>query len=213
MAYLLFLRKRIFFAAAILFVSLLPAAAQSSRLEIGVMGGTNFYIGEKNKVPFDAFEPAFGGFFRVNFDPRWTLKTQVAVASLRHAIEQSYIDFSSRIEFHFYEYGRPSYAENKLYIFTPYIFAGFGFTSYESDYGQGSFTANFPFGLGVKLKLFRRMNIGLEWSMHKLFTDKFDYVDNPNQLKKSVFYNNDWYSIASFFVSFDLIHTAWRCRR
>ena len=213
MTNLLFFGKRTIIATMLLFVFLLPTTAQSSRLEIGVMGGTNFYIGEKNKTPFDAFEPAFGGFFRVNFDPRWTLKTQVAAASLRHAIEQNYIDFSSRIEFHFYDYGRPSYAENKLYIFTPYIFAGIGFTSYESDYGQGSFTANFPFGLGVKLKLFRRMNIGLEWSMHKLFVDDFDFVDNPNQIKKSIFYNNDWYSIASFFISVDMISTAWKCRR
>ena len=71
---------------------------------------------------------------------------------------------------------------------------------------------NLPYGVGLKCKAGNRINIGVEWSMHALFIDDFDVVDensallnNPYGFKGiSKWKNNDRYSIAKMFVSIDL---------
>jgi hypothetical protein len=189
----------------------LPSFAQS-RFEIGAMGGTNFYLGELNTKLFNAFEPAYGGFFRVNINPRFAVKTQFVAASLQQQTELNYVDISSHIEFHFYDYGLPSYSQRKKHVISPYIFTGLGICAYSDMFNGTNFEPSLPFGVGIKVKIGNKLNMGLEWSMHKLFTDKFDNVDNPYQLESNIFYNNDWYSLATVFLSFDLGDTKFKCR-
>jgi hypothetical protein len=183
-----------------------------SRFELGAMGGTNFYLGDLNSTIFNVLQPAYGGFFRVNINPRYAIKTQVVSASLLEPFEMDYTDISSRLEFNFYDYGLPNYHKRGRHLLSPYIFAGIGITSYPDLYNGTNLSVNFPFGAGLKLKVWDKMNIGLEWSMHKLFVDNFDHVDNPNNIQTSIFYNNDWYSFATLSLSYDLVSTGYKCR-
>ena len=92
--------------------------------------------------------------------------------------------------------------------FTPYVFTGVGVTL-----GSGKKTfvdANIPIGLGLKYKWNSRVNVGLEFSFRKLFSDSFDVtddnnamLDNPYKIDSSVFKNKDWYSLTMFSVTWD----------
>jgi hypothetical protein len=114
---------------------------------------------------------------------------------------QRFTDLSLQEEFNFFEYNLLNSGSWTRY-FSPYIFAGVGLGLFKQD-DKMIYAPNIPFGFGVKYKLIKRVNIGLEWSMHKLFTDKFDAVDDPYANKGSGLINNDWYSMATFFISFD----------
>ena len=100
---------------------------------------------------------------------------------------------------------------------TPYVLIGPGLTIYE--HWRGNMMAfNVTFGVGYKFKLWKRWNLGFEWSMRKLFIDNFDVVDNeskilndPYRMGHRTLKNNDYYTCAVAFVSVDLIKRKSKC--
>ncbi len=122
-------------------------------------------------------------------------------------------EFSVLTELNFVQF----YTKSEKYRFTPYIFAGLGIfnfnpqAQYEGKWyelqplgteGQGVAggkslyaltNANFPFGIGIKIGLFKVVCVGLEWGMRKTFTDYLDDV-STTYVKASVFNTNDEYS-------------------
>ncbi|MEA4950009.1 MAG: DUF6089 family protein, partial [Petrimonas sp.] len=64
---------------------------------------------------------------------------------------------------------------------------------------------------GFKYKIKDRLNIGLEFSMRKLFKDDFDVteknaewdLDAPYGIKSSILKNQDWYSLTIIFLTWD----------
>ena len=196
------------------------------RAEIGLMGGTSFYIGDANPTKiFNRPGLALGGLVRYNINPRYSLKLSAMYAAVagdtrdypnkfpmdaHAAFERSFWDMGLNLEFNFIDYGLPSYTNDSQW-FSPYIFVGIGFTASQDDLNEMMrLDFNFPYGVGVKFKIAHRFNVGAEWSLHTLFTDSFDVTNSSNKILDNPygFYgmkkNNDKYSIAKAFVSVDL---------
>lgn len=78
--------------------------------------------------------------------------------------------------------------------------------------GKNSFYGvNMPIGIGFKYKLKNRINIGAEISTRKLFRDNFDVtkqtqgwsLDAPFGIESSFLKNQDWYSFAMIYLTWD----------
>lgn len=107
--------------------------------EIGVtIGGMN-YIGDlNNQSMFGKVNLAFGGLYRFNFDERWSLRLDVDYGHIEGGnpdyIERRNLSFHSflmegslRMEFNFF----PFSLRDDHFVWTPYIFAGIGFFTYN----------------------------------------------------------------------------------
>ena len=224
--------KRFIFVIITVLLSL-PAFAQYGsldqyRAEIGLMGGASFYIGDANPTKiFNRSGLALGGLVRYNINPRYSLKFSAMRAKVAGDtrdypnkfpndayayFERSFWDMGLHLEFNFVDYGLPSYTNDNQW-FSPYIFAGIGFAGSQDDLNEMMrLDFNIPFGVGVKLKIAHRFNVGVEWSLHTLFVDNFDVTNNSNKMLDNPYgftgvsktKNNDKYSIAKAFVSVDL---------
>ena len=61
-----------------------------------------------------------------------------------------------------------------------------------------------PMGVGVKYKVARRWNLGLDWRMNFTTNDGFDGLEAPMGVPSSGFKNKDHYSTLLFSVTYDL---------
>lgn len=172
--------------------------------EVGVKGGESFYLGDANRTLFNDFALAGGAYVRYNWNPRWTSKIQIAYGTINSPIDNDYLTGDVQMEFNFFPYGQ-MLSSIWSRFFTPYITAGLGLNSFDDRRGKMCYAVNIPFGIGVKCKIYNRINIGLEWTLHKMFNDKFDYLDNPyNYEQHSSVANKDWFSMATLFVGIDI---------
>lgn len=203
-----------------LFMSTASLSAQEDyRFEIGAGIGMTGYLGDANTANLYQ-NPGFDGevLFRYIMNPRWGLKTNFYVGTLSGNSEQmtnvfpnghnfkfstTFYELGEMAEFNFFEFGMGE-SYRKLKRWSPYICAGLSATAWTVD---GKFNAAFtiPFGLGVKFKVNRRLNLGLEWLMKKTFADKLDgpQLDDPYGIKSSFVKNTDWYSTLTLSISYE----------
>ena len=115
----------------------------------------------------------------------------------------TFYELSELFEFNFLPYGMGE-SYRKLKRITPYITAGLGATMWSVD-GKTGAAFTIPFGVGVKYKPSRRLNIGLEFLMKKTFTDRLDgaMLDDPYGIKSSFMKNTDWYSTLTVTVTYE----------
>lgn len=213
---------------------LLPVGmnGQSYRMELGLLGGNSFYMGDANQNElFGNRHFSFGALARYNLDERFALKTNVLLAGISGTTQnrasmylngaevnfnRTVFDAGVQLEMNFYDYGAPDYQPGASRV-SPYILLGIGMTGYDA--GRKKICANIPFGLGIKAKVLPRINIGCEWTLRKTFADDLDYVKNsPNfQLQdpwssvSSWNKNKDWYSILMVYVSYDIYGIGSNC--
>ena len=132
-----------------------------SSTEIGIMGGSSYYLGDINSNHFDYMMPSGGIVIRKNIDRRIVVKGELLLGYIRaddarntndtvklnrnlHFRSPIY-EISGQVEFNFlpYETG------NSLYPFTPFIFAGvslFRFNPKAEDDNNGEWVALQPLG-------------------------------------------------------------------
>lgn len=194
--------------------TLLSFPASSQTLELGLFGGGSYYLGEMNTaMHFSGTQLAYGALARLNVNKRWAFKFSYSRGKVkgddsRYAfIEGSGLNFESRIndfsavaEFNFLEY----FTGSKKNYFTPYIFAGIGFFTFNPKSYEGvalqplgtegqnegfagrspynKWGISFPFGFGFKYSVSERIGIGVEWGMRKTFTDYIDDVSTSYYL-------------------------------
>ena len=165
----------------------LPLSAQEYLYEIGAAAGMGVYIGDINTRPFHNPGGAYGVMFRQHINYRWALKYNVSMARMKGSTEgwdnvlpgnaqyefsRPLLDFGAQAEFNFFHYGvGESYKGTRR--FSPYIVAGLGFSAVPRK-GDGYFSLQIPMGVGLKYKIARRWNIGLEFTMRKTLGDKLD---------------------------------------
>lgn len=95
-----------------------------------------------------------------------------------------------------YEYDFFDFRDLKsVFFMSPYLYGGIAATAIVGDQGMLSI----PFGVGLKLKLSEKWNIGIEGGARKTFSDKLDGYANDMELSSST--NNDWYYYAGFTIS------------
>jgi hypothetical protein len=198
--------------------------AQEYAYECGAIGGISFYMGDANRSHI-FLNPgvAIGGIYRYNVNFHWAIKGDLLAGTVsgntadsqnvfpsnaQASFKRTFAELGGQFEFNFLPYSdKYSYLGTKPY--TPYLFTGVGATVATGD--QPFFNANIPIGIGFKYKLRNRLNLGLEFSMRKLFGDNFDApdknqdfsLDAPFGIKSSVLKNQDWYSLTLVFITWE----------
>ncbi|MCQ2230962.1 MAG: porin family protein [Paludibacteraceae bacterium] len=200
--------------------------------EFGLFGGDSYYNGDaNNRKIFYENHLAYGGLLRYFINDRAVLKLDVVRGKVsgdtrnfenmlpngaEASFEQKYWDVGLHVEHNFLKYGFESW-DREVKRHTPYVLIGPGLTVYEHWRGN-HITFNLTFGVGYKFKLWKRWNLGFEWSMRKLFVDNFDVVspeskilNDPYRMGYQPLKNNDYYTCAMVFVSVDLIKRKSKC--
>lgn len=189
------------------------------RFDIGAGFGMTGYLGDANSANLFA-NPGIDGeiLFRYILNPRWAFKTNFYAGSIRgnsakmtnvfpenaqFKFSSGFYELGEMVEFNFFNYGMGKKYQ-QLKRITPYIAAGLGFSLFTVD-GEKNFTVNIPLAVGVKYKLRKRLNLGLEFAMKKTFSDKIDgsALSDPYQIKHSFIKNTDWYSTLTLSISYE----------
>ncbi len=201
----------------------MTAVAQEYKYEIGGGLGMSSYMGDANKGnPFSGLRPSLGAVFRKNVNLRWAMKADLLMGGVSGNTKNSdnvysgnasaefsrnFFELGGQMEFNFLPYS-DKYPYLKTSKIAPYLMAGLGFTLAPGD--ETFFGLNLPVGLGVKYKVKNRINLGLEYSIRKLFSDGFDApdksgfnLDNPYQLNGGLMKNRDWYTVLIFSITWD----------
>ena len=171
----------------LMIATLMAAQAQEYRFEVGGALGMSGYLGDANNANL-LKKPGYvaGGLFRYIINSRMALKANLLTAKISgnsanlantypdaqtYAFSSQLYDLGAQFEFNFLNYGIGS-KYLKLKRISPYLTLGVGATLATGD--GDAFTLNVPMGVGVKYKLGERLNIGLEFTMRKAFSDKLD---------------------------------------
>ena len=209
----------------------LTATAQTDdqyRMEIGVGAGMVAYEGDYNGSVTSGMQPAATVMLRRIFNPYMGLRLAATYGKLKgsdrglktyipdtdgdtsYEFNNTLADLSLTYEYNFWPYGTGHDYRGAKRL-TPFIFAGLGAT-YVTGGGNNVFTANLPLGLGVKYKLAPRLNLGVEWAMHFLLSDKLDGTVDPYGIKSSgLFKNTDCYSALQVSLTYSFMAKCRTC--
>lgn len=173
--------------------------------EIGVIGGSGYYLGEYNSRQFGHQQFYLGGLYRYNLNDRFAVRVNAGFSKIDikgkvllpygdmyypEHIRRSVKDISGWVEFNFRSFMVPKTEASSCW--SPYIFAGVGYFSAGNES-----SASIPVGVGMKFNLFRRFSCGIEWGARKLFTDKADKLYDPWGTGETNFiFNKDWFFVA-----------------
>ena len=212
------------------------ALAQPS-VDIGIFGGAGTYFGDMTKIDLQkSINPAYGGFVRFNFNPRYALRFNVINGTIGAEGEFDYqpnpldkfwsfnknvLDISLDFEWNYLKY----IVGDKDTRWTTFLYGGVGMQTYKynivtlnSQIDGSEITPTIPFGLGVKYNLSKRWGIGFEGGLRKTFSDKLDNLDDPlSYLNTNVtpnvqvkftdqLHNNDWTSYVGIHLVYKLIY-------
>lgn len=156
--------------------------------------------------------------FRYLANPRWAFKTAMYAGALggdssrmtnvfptgeSYKFSTTFFELSEAAEFNFFSYGMGE-TYRKLKRWTPYISGGLGLTVWNAG-GHTHAALTLPFGVGFKYKPSLRLNLGVEFLMKKVFSDRVDGpgLKDPMGIKSSFVKNTDWYSTLTFTVSYE----------
>ena len=202
------------------------------KMEMGVAAGAGFGLTDINHRVYGNVSVSGGAVARFLLNPRMAIKTSltytgikgntdnvsdfypaVTVGSvsperLNYTFSGGVYDLSATYELNFLPYGYVRGFEGHKRI-TPYIQLGLGFT-YASS---GTFTVNLPVGFGVKCKIARRLNLGLDWLIHFTPSDELDGLNAPTAIPSSGFRNKDHYSTTLVTLTYDLFPRCVNCNR
>lgn len=207
-------------AGIMIFCAFGSRAQEDYRFEIGGGLGMTGYLGDSNTANMYS-NPGFDGeiVFRYLRSPRIAFKTQVFAGSLRgntakmtdllpdfsndFKFSTTFFQAAEMFEFNFFNFGAGE-SYRKLKRFSPYIAGGLGVSVWTTS-GYTGFAFTVPFGIGAKLKLKERLNLGLEFIMSKTFSDKLDStaLADPHGIKSSFLKNTDWYSTLSVTLTYE----------
>ncbi|GJG36339.1 type IX secretion system protein PorG [Prevotella lacticifex] len=218
----------ILFAAA---MAIVPAKAQEDpeyRMEIGVGGGLMGYLGDFNGNLTKDLQPMASVVARYNFNPYYGLKFNLQTGKMKGSsadVKTYYPAFATKpyefsntlvglditFEYNFWPYGtgRDYRGAQRL---TPFIFGGLGgtYVSIKNGDKKSDFSANVPIGIGLKYKINKRMNLGVEWAMHFSLSDELDGQKDPYGIVSSgAFKNTDCYSTLQLTLTYSF---SARCR-
>ena len=217
--------KRVLFITLLLLNAVLTLSAQQYKYEVGPILGMTGYLGDVNNSNVFAHPGITGGaMFRYAHNSRWAFKANLSYASIsgnskdldmkfpeeqEFSFSSSLIDLGLTAEFNFLNFGRgPAYKKYKP--ISPYMVAGVGFVfAISNGHNQASFTV--PLGIGVKYKYKDRLNLGLEFTMRKEFSDRIDGLSDLFDIKHSFAKNTDWYSFVTVSATYEFGKRCIKC--
>ena len=226
------LRIRALLFSAVFALATLGASAQDEyeyRMEIGVGAGMVSYQGDFNGSILKNMRPSASFILRRVLNPYMDLKLDLTYGTLKGSsadvktwypelaenpieFKNTLVDVGLTYEYNFWPYGTGrEYRGAKR--FTPFVFLGLGATYVDAE-GGSVFTANLPIGLGVKYKIGKRLNLGLEWAAHFSLSDKLDGVEDPYGIESSgMFKNTDCYSALKLTLTYSFMPKCKICNK
>ena len=221
---------RMWIAMLLLLLMVQGAKAQEDdmyKMEIGAGVGFVTYEGDYNGNILKDMQPSASIVLRRVFNPYMGLKLNLLYGKLKgsskdlktyypdnqtevYNFSNPMLDLSLTYEYNFWPYGtgRDYRGAQRL---TPFIFLGIGATYAKTDQ-KSVFTGNFPLGVGVKYKIGKRLNFGLEWAMHFSLSDDLDGVKDPYKIKSSgLFKNTDCYSALQLTLTYSFMQKCRTC--
>lgn len=179
--------------------------------EIGIMGGTGYYIGEYNHTHFNMCRLYTGALYRYNLNDRFALRMNAGYSELRvhdkpllpnggtvypTGFRCHIWDVSAIGEFNFRSFLVRKTEKSSWW--SPYMYLGVGTLGADKK-----FFVSIPAGIGVKFNLFRQLSCGIEWGTRKLFTDNIDRLSDAWGIKETNFiYNKDWFFVAGLTLTY-----------
>ncbi len=181
----------------------LVTAAQSDsyfkpeRHDVGLAGGAAFYLGDLSTdyALFRNFSFFAGPMYRYNFNELYSLRGQIAIGELTGAMHRTDMppdnnknpwDFKRSMilmeltgEAGFLPIDVVDFRKQQRW--SPYLIGGMGFgvlapdKLLDIDEDMQTFCGYILLGIGVKVALWERLTLGLEWVMRKTFSDNLDY--------------------------------------
>ncbi|MCZ4695901.1 hypothetical protein DWB61_14750 [Ancylomarina euxinus] len=205
------------FILGILFFFVGHSVLAQNSSDVGIIAGTNYYLGDinPNKQLYSS-SPTLGFMYRYNMGPRYALRTSLSFGNLKAndldfdnkyqqsraaSFETELVDFSIQMEFNFQPFLVPLSSRAKR--FSPYITSGLSYVSSSST--TSSFAI--PMGVGCKYLIGKRWTAAVEWSFKKTFTDDLDGLSDPNKLNiANKFHNDDWISFLGVTLTLQLFN-------
>lgn len=129
--------------------------------------------------------------------------TDVLPEAVQFKFSTTFFELSEMFEFNFFNYGLGE-KYRRLKRWSPYITGGAGATVWTTD-GYTGVAFTLPLGIGAKYKINERLNLGLEFLMKKVFSDRLDgnNLSDPHAIKSGFAKNTDWYSTLSVTLSYE----------
>lgn len=203
--------------------------AETYRWDVGAGLGMSGYLGDANESKLFA-HPGVGLNASVRYlvNTRWAFRGTLTAASLSgNSADMENVlpggaayDFNSwiydlgvRAEFNFFNYGIGKEYQQMI-RYTPYLTLGLGVSMASVD-GDMFVAPTLPMGFGLKYKLRPRLNLGLEFTMTKVFGDNIDGKELTDlyQIKSSFIKNTDWYSTIMLSISYEFGERCITCHR
>jgi hypothetical protein len=206
----------------IFFVLLLTAKmAAGQRNEIGFsIGGLNYTGDVSPAYKILHTRPAGSLFYRLNISPVVSIRASLMagglygnekkstnpVAAVRSAYFSTFIsEVSVMAEYNFFNY-RGKKEDRRV---CPYLTGGLAMFNAERRKGNYQVNSQYielaiPFGMGIKYKLNRQLNLGAEFVARKTTTDLIDGVNSQylGTQETSNIFDNDWYYYGGFSLSY-----------
>lgn len=220
--------------AFLLLLSVCVASAQELeyKMELGGMVGGCFYMGDANNSTLLGSASMAGGLMaRYNINPRMAVKGNFVVGHLSGTTmgkdnkfpDNAHSTFSCNVyelgvqyECHFFAYGTGEGYKDSRRV-APYLLGGVELT-YTPKPADHVFALSIPLGLGVKYKLAKCVNVGVEWAMHFTTSDRLDVtsvtglqLNDPYGIESKGFKNKDCYSLLMLYVSYDMFPKYRKC--
>ena len=200
-----------------IFLGIIIGAKAQKKVDLGIFGGGSYYLGDINQSKqFYSLSYAFGGLYRYNINPRYTIRGSVYYGNLQaddqdlgNLLQSSDISFPDTVtvldatlqfEFNFMPYSTFGRAGE----YAVYTTGGIG-VAFTNTSNLRPTKLVIPFGVGVKMNLGKKMGIGIEWGFRKMFYDELDGYANPVDPEyRSFIHDNDWYSIAGISLTYKI---------
>lgn len=179
--------------------------------EVGVKGGTGYYVGDLTEHIFNHPRWAVGGEGRYKFDQRWSLRAQgmlhdVYIPQGDGGFDKFHVNVDVAAEFNFFRLGLKQY-DKRVKTYSPYIFLGVGCGIFKYD-GSTTAAAYIPLGIGFRWKFSQRCGLNLAWQHNIYFSDKLEGLKLQNdryELNGSNIFNNDLTSQLTLGLFFEFV--------
>lgn len=223
--------KRLSHLAVVALLSLLSATSHAQtddeyRMEIGAGVGTMAYEGDFNGNVMKGMQPMASFVLRRVWNPYTSLKMSASYGKIKggsanvdtwlpdyadspYEFDRGLIDMTVAYEYNFWPYGtgRDYRGTKRL---TPFVSAGLGLTC--ATKGGSTVTGNLPIGVGVKYKMGKRLNLGVEWTAHFSLSDNLDGVKDPYGIESTgLFKNTDCYTTLQVTLTYSFMAKCRTC--
>lgn len=186
--------------------------------DLGVAAGMSGYAGDASNSVFRHPGATVQADMRYLPSSRWAVRGVLSVLGIsgnsadmpgvrpggqEYTFKSTVVDAGARLEFNFFPYGMGETYKH-LRRWSPYLTAGLGVTVATCN-GYTAAGPSLPMGMGIKYKLSECLNMGVEFTMTKVFNDHIDgrNLSDLTTIKSSFVKNNDWYSRLAVGISYE----------